>query len=222
MALIQLNQFALSPEKNGNGIMPCDLSIENGDIIQLRTDSVNDAHLMFKGLATLSYPIAGRYLFEGHNQDYSDYRSLLNAKKQIGYLTSGTALISNRSIRENLCLGQVYFDNDLSNNLDDETLEVCRSFGIENILDERPTNLGVADIRRAMLIRELVKKPQLMLMEFPRAFSGNRYKPMMMDKILSNVGEGMALVYFSFDADIVHAFQGKCLEIKKGHVTLEP
>lgn len=221
MALIKLNQFALSPEKNGNGILPCDLTIESGDIIQVRADSVNDAHLLFKGLATLSYPAGGQYLFNGHKQDYSDYRRLLSAKKQIGYLTSGTALISNRSIRENLCMGQVYFDNDLSMSLDDDTMDLCRSFGIRNILDERPTNLGVPDIRRAMLIRELVKKPRLMLVEYPRAFSGHRYKTLMTEKIQSGIRDGMALVYFSYDADFVHAFQGKCLEIKEGRVTLE-
>lgn len=220
MALIEFNQYELLPEKKGHGIRPCDFWIAGGDTVRIQSDSINDAHLLLKGFATLSYPVGGSYIFFGHKLDFTDYRQLLNTKKTIGYLTTGTAFISNRSIRENLCMGKVYFDNDLSNRLDDETLGLCRDFGLNDVLDERPVNLGVSDNRRAMLVRELLKKPRLMVVEYPKGFSGHRYKDIMIQQIKDAIGEGMALVYLSFDQDFVDAFPGKRLDIKEGRVTL--
>ena len=220
MALIELNQFALSAEKKGYGIHPCDFWLKNGDVVQLRTDSINDAHLLFKGLATLAYPSEGTYIFKGHKLDFCDYRQLLNIKKKIGYLASDTALISNRTIRENLCMGHVYFDNDLSNKLDEETLAMCRDFGLTDILNERPTHLGVNDNHRSMLVREWMKSPELMLVEYPKSFSGQRHKDRMIDLFQTSVSNGMILVYLSFDPDFIQAFPGHILNIREGRVTL--
>lgn len=220
MALIEFNQFELSPEKKGYGIRPSTFWLAGGDTVRIQTDSINDAHLLLKGMATLSYPVGGTYLFFGHRLDFTDYRQLLDTKKKIGYLTTGSALISNRSIRENLCMGKVYFDNDLSNTLDEETLDLCRYFGLNDVLNDRPVNLGVSDIRRAMLIRELTKKPRLMLVEYPKGFSGQRYLDRMVELIKDAVKGGMTLVYLSFDQDFVDAFPGKCIDIREGRVTL--
>jgi macrolide transport system ATP-binding/permease protein len=223
MSLLELKQITLKPEKKGigQGFENLDLTIEPGEILLIRTDSVNDAHLLLKGLATLSYPASGSYLFENHKLDFSDYRNLLDTKKRIGYLTATSAMISNRSIRENLCMGQVYFDNDLSMILDEPTVELCRAFGLETILEERPVNLGTGDIRRAMLVRELLKKPRLMLIEHPETFSGYKYLYPMIWELREIIGQGTALIFFSFEDEIINAFPGRRLEIKKGGISFE-
>ncbi|MBU1168549.1 MAG: ATP-binding cassette domain-containing protein [Proteobacteria bacterium] len=219
MTLIELKNYVLTPEKNGHGISPCHLCIGKGDIVSIQSDSANDAHLLFKGLATLSYPQKGTYVFQGRALDFSDYRNLLKTKKNIGYLTSSTTLISNRSIRDNLSLGNVYFGNDLSVKLDQETLDLCRDFGIEALLDERPVNLGLADNKRAMFIRELIKKPRVMLFENPEDFSGLIYKSTLIRVLKEEIKAGMALVFLTYDEDFMNAFPGIILEIKKGGVS---
>lgn len=221
MALIELTHYVLAPEKNGRGIGPSTLRIGAGEILSVQSDSVNDTHLLIKGLATLSYPVSGTYLFQGEALDFSDYRNLLNTKKQLGYLTSSSALISNRSIRDNLCIGQVYFGNDLSAALSESAMDLCREFGIHGVLDERPVGLGAFDNKRAMVIRELMKKPRLMLVEYPEMFSGHRYMDHLIRIFKAEIHDGMALVFVSGDQQFNNAFPGNHLEIKGGSVEIK-
>ncbi|GAB6097118.1 hypothetical protein JCM14469_33720 [Desulfatiferula olefinivorans] len=219
MALIELEHITLLPEKNGRGIHDFSLCINAGDTLSIRTDSANDAHLLIKGLATLSYPSAGTYRFRGLTLDFSDYRNLLGTKRCLGYLSSSSTLISNRSIRDNLCMGRVYFDNDLSMALDDATLALCRDFGIETLLERRPVDLGPADNKRAMTVREIAKKPRMMLVELPETYSGNRYKHTLIRSLRRDIRAGMAMVYLSYDDDFINAFPGITLDIRGGTVT---
>jgi ABC-type lipoprotein export system ATPase subunit len=222
MALIELKDYVLKPEMTGKGkgIGPLTLNLEQGVVYLVKTDSANDAHLFFKGLATLAYPSSGSYRYNGETLDFSDYRRLLWAKKTMGYLTSDTALISNRSIRENLILGRSYFENDLSLALDSETMALCVTFGIERVLDQRPANLGVLDNKCAMMVREIAKKPKIMLLEYPEEFclsEGNSLE-VLIETIKKRLEQGMALVFLTYEEDFSRCFSGKTLEISDGRV----
>jgi ABC-type lipoprotein export system ATPase subunit len=222
MTLVELEHITIAPEKNGRGIHDCSLCIDAGQILSIGTDSANDAHLLIKGLATLSYPTAGIYRFQGEVLDFSDYRNLLSTKKNLGYLSSSSTLISNRTLRDNLCMGRVYFDNDLSLSLDDRAMDLCRDFGIDTLLDRRPVDLGPADNKRAMTVREIIKTPRMMLVELPETYSGYRYKHTLIRSLQRDIEAGMAMVYLSYDDDFINAFPGKRLEITGGTVTVVP
>lgn len=222
MALIELKDYVLKTEKTGKGkgIGPLTLDLEQGVVYSLKTDSANDAHLFFKGLATLAYPASGVYKYHTETLDFSDYRRLLWAKKTMGYLTADTALISNRSIRENLILGRSYFENDLSLALDSETMALCVTFGIERVLDQRPANLGVPDIKSAMMVREMAKKPKIMLLEYPEEFcvsEGNSLE-VLIETIKKRLELGMTLVFLTYEEDFSRCFSGKILTISDGNV----
>ncbi len=223
MALVELKDYVLKPEKagKGKGIGPLTLVLEAGGVYQIRTDSANDAHLFFKGLATLAYPVSGSYRYHGETLFFSDYRRLLNAKKTIGYLAADTALISNRSVRENLLLGQAYFENNLTAQLDAEIFDLCTAFGIDAILDQRPTNLGAPDIKSAMMVREIAKKPRIMLLEYPEEFclsEGNTLE-VLIETLKMKQDLGMALVFLTYEEDFSRCFQAKIIEIHEGRVT---
>ncbi len=218
--LIELEDYTLNPEKKGQGkgIQSCCFTIRKGDVWSINTDSINDAHLFFKGLATLSYPSGGTYRFHDEILNFSDYRSLLHIKKEIGYVTSSTALISNRSIRENLCIGQAYFGNDLSSTLTRDVMELCTDFGIEKIIEERPANLGVADKKSAMIIREFVKKPQILLIEYPEEFTSGKTMEVLIRVLRKKITEKMALVFLTDEDGFSRYFEKKILEINQGTV----
>ena len=222
MVLIDLRDYILQPEKRGtgSGIGPCSLSLCQGHVYALRTDSANDAHLFFKGLATLAYPSRGSYRYMDRLLDFSDYRKLLETKKTIGYLTSETALISNRSIRENLNLGRAYFENDLSSQLDTETMDLCGDFGIDKVIDERPANLGAPDLKSAMMTREIAKKPKILLLEYPEEFclSGGDTLEVFIRILKQRIQQGMALVFLTHEEDFSRCFSGTTLTISKGTV----
>jgi ABC-type polar amino acid transport system ATPase subunit len=222
MALIELKDYVLKPEKTGKskGIGPATLNLEKGKVYSVATDSANDAHLFFKGLATLAYPSSGTYRFNGSTLDFSDYRKLLSTKRRIGYLTSETALISNRSIMDNLNVSKVYFENDLSSTLDEDTMELCRTFGIESVLYLRPANLGAPDNKCAMIVRELSKKPEILLLEYPEEFclsEGNTLE-ILIEILKKKIGQGMSLVFLTYEEDFSRCFESRIIEIARGQL----
>lgn len=208
MAVAELSNYTLKPVQRGNGINDLFFSVFKGDIWSINPAMTSDAHLLINGLATLSYPENGEYMFNGIELDFSDYRMLLSAKKRIGYLSPDAALISNRTIRENLSLGKAYFENDLSFSLDQQTLEMCAIFEIDRFIENRPVNLGTYDQRKAMVVREIMKKPDFMLIEYPEEFVDEKGMTRLTEILNHMIKGGMAMVYLSYDKDFLKAFSG--------------
>lgn len=216
MSIIEISDYYLPPYGLGNGLKADSFTVKKGEVWKIETDNINDAHLLMSGLATLSYPEKGLFLFEKKALDFRDYRKLLPAKKKIGYLSSDSTLISNRTIRENLTLHKVYSDNNLSPEFNEYTLKICDRFGISQVLDVRPANLKPPDIKKAILVREILKNPVLVLIEHPEEFSGYNAMDELIDKLKNLVSSGLALIYLSYNDKFIQAFAHKTLSISKG------
>ncbi len=216
MSIIELSDYSLKSGGLGKGINHCFFSADPGEVWKVDSDNINDAHLLINGLATLSYPIGGTYDFDGRTLNFSDYRKLLSTKKRIAYIAYDTTLISNRTVRENLTLNRIYFHNDLSPELNDEEYRICNLFNIEPILDVRPTQLKGPDIKKSILVRELLKKPDLIIIEYPDEFSGYNSMRELIDILKTAVESGATLIYTSHDLDFISAFAHNTISINNG------
>lgn len=216
MSIIELSDYCLPPYGLGSGLKSCFFKAEKSQVWKIESDNINDAHLFLRGLASLSYPDRGSYLFSGVKLDFSDYRKLLVAKKKIGYLASETTLISNRTIRENLSLHKVYFDNNLSPEFNKRTQKMCNLFEISKVLDVRPGNLKMPDIKKTILVRELLKKPEIILLEYPEEFSGYNSMEALVATLKNLIHSGSTMVYLSHNNDFIKAFFHKKISITKG------
>jgi hypothetical protein len=70
--------------------------------------------------------VGGTYRFNGEMVNLKDYRQCLAVKRQIGYVAADAAMISNRTIRENLLLTRFYYENDLTIDIDQKTEALCK------------------------------------------------------------------------------------------------
>ena len=219
MDIIELSDFTLQSNGLGMGINAGFFSAARGEIWKIESDNINDSHLLINGLATLSYPSNGTYTFDGSQLNFSDYRKLLSTKKRIGYIASDTTLISNRTIRENLTLSRIYFENDLNAELTDEEYTMCDLFKIAEILDVRPNKLKPPDIKKAILVRELLKNPDVILIEYPDEFSGYKARGALIETLSDAVESGVTLIYSSHDPEFIKSFSHNTLSIKNGILT---
>lgn len=222
MHVIELLNYSLESHGVGNGLKSCFFTAAKGDVWKIESDNINDSHLLINGIATLAFPARGTYAFNGMKLDFSDYRKLLLTKKKIGYLTSETTLISNRTIRENLTLHKVYFDNDLSPTLNETEITMCQLFKIDNILDVRPAELTAPDIKKAILVRELLKEPEVFIIEFPDEFSGYHARKELINVLQKLVRSGATLFYSSHDQEFINAFSHKTILINNGILKQAP
>jgi ABC-type sugar transport system ATPase subunit len=219
MSLIELSDYCLNATGSGNGLKNCNFTLSDGDICSIQTDSSDDAHNFLKALATLVYPVNGAYRFLGEAVNFSDYRELLPIKKKIGYIGQDSAMISNRTVRENMLLMRYYFENSLSLVLDENASKFCKMFNLQDKLDLRPGDLRPVDLRIAIAIRELTKSVDVLLLDRPEDYFGyNRFA--LFKKIIRDIiKSGPAVVFFSHDLNFIETFSNMKILIKGGTLT---
>lgn len=219
MYLIELSDYTLTPVETGRGLNKFYFALSRGDICSIQTDSFENAHLFLRALATLERPEKGVYCFRGTSLDFSDYRKLLPYKKKISYITSDAAMISNLTIRENLLLIRSYFENSLLLSIDENVVELCHIFGIHDKLDLYPAELSPLELRSAILIREMTKAPEVILLEYPEDFIGRTKFDLFVVTLKDMLVSKVPVVFMSELEDFVEEFSTKQILITDGHLT---
>ncbi len=220
MYLINLVDYTIdSPEKDC-GFDKLNFVLSKDNAFAINADFPDRAHMFLKTLAMLVKPVSGIFYFKDKKVDFSDYRNLLSCKKKIGYIASDSAMISNITVRENLLYSRYYFENSLSLSLDETTKKLCKNFGIYDKLDMRPGRLSSVNLRIAIAIRELVKSPDILLLERPEDFIGHanfdRFVEVSRDMVLARI----PLVFISYNKDFIKEFSNKKILLKDGTLSI--
>jgi len=217
--IIELKEYILDSRMTGRPFERFDFSIAWEDVCVLSADSIDDGLTFLKALATLTRPLHGIYRYNGDILNLSDYSGLLSVKKKIGFITSHSALISNRTIRENLLLAGSYFNNTISMELDEKTRELCELFSIQKMIDQRPSDLSARDCHLAITIRELAKSPEILLLEHPEDFIGLANFGILWDFLAKFVKEKLPVVFLSNSKSFIQSFSNRKLVIMQGTLT---
>jgi len=217
--LIRLSDYSLEPLGDGNGLKNVNLALSNGEALSIGTDSPDDARLLLRGVATLVAPKRGQFFYKGKELDLSDYRSLLAYKKNVGYIASDATLISNRSMHDNLMLMRYYFEDSTSIQMPEEVVELCRVFKLAKRLDLKPHQLDPEENRLFVIVRELSKNPEILLVERPRDFLRTKGFEALKGVLRNIVRKNLALVFFSTDEVFIKEFSRRPIFIDKGRVT---
>jgi ABC-type polar amino acid transport system ATPase subunit len=220
--LIELSGYSLTPFGKGKGIYDFDFVLSGGDVCCINAGFPEDAKLFLRAVATLERPERGAYRYKGETLDFSDYRLLLPFKRKIAYMSPDVALISNRTLLDNLLLMKVYFDNTPSQELPDDMAELCRYFQLEEKLHLRPAQVSQDDIRLAIIIRELGKKPELLLLERPREFMGYRIFNLFTTVLNGIILSGIPVVFLSEDEAFAREIANREVRIADGKLKTFP
>ena len=218
MPIIELIDYTLEPEGAGNGLTDFSFSLFSGDGYSIQTDSSDDAAIFLKALVTLVSPRKGTYCFNDMKIDLSDYRNSLPCKRRMGYIASDTALISNRTVRENLLFMRYFHENSLLLPLDDHAAQLCRKFDIFDKLERRPGELHPQDIKNTITIRELSKHPDVLVLDRPEDFIDHTKFRFFMEAVRAMTQRNLPVVFYSSDTDFIKSFSNKKLKISKGRL----
>ncbi len=196
------------------------LTVSKGDICSIQTDSKQDASFFLKALATFVTPEKGVYFFSGRQVNFSSYKKLFAVKKRIGYIVPDSALLSNKTLRENLLLMRMYFENSKNLNIDRYTKKLCDMFNVTNKLDLRFSEVDFMIQRSVIAIREFVKKPVLMLMECPEDFIGHIFFKEFVRIFEEQVNRGLTVVFLSYNKNFVNKFSNRQISILNGNIQI--
>ena len=197
LPIIEIMNLAMAPPGTPRQYATDRLVVSHGDMVAIVSDPPIDGRHLLRVLATLARPGQGTYRFNGEMVNLKDYRQCLAVKRQIGYVAADAAMISNRTIRENLLLTRFYYENDLSIDIDKKTEVLCRDAGLFQKLEQRPSVLNDSELLTAIAIREMGKAPAVMLVDRPERFLEIADADGVFIHLKNMVHAGAAVVFFS-------------------------
>jgi len=195
--IIEITDLLLAPPAMTMRYTSNRLIVGRGDVIVIVSDPPTDGRYLLRVLATLAPPERGEYRFNGTRVDINDYRQCLAVKRRIGYVAPDAAMISNRTIRENLLLSRLYSENDPTIDIDKAMLSLCRAAGLTHKLARRPSVLSNQALQKAITIREIGKQPTVMLIDRPENFIENMETDMIFGHLKEMARSGTAMVFIS-------------------------
>lgn len=213
MNVVTLKNYELRDMATRCHLQDFNFSLAQGEACSVSADAADAAHLFTRALATLVYPISGRYIFLDAVLDFGQYQNLLEYKRQIGYFGPEAALISNLTVRQNLLLSRAYFENRLDLNLDDNVKNLCDAFDLTEKLDLRPTTLSPLDIRAAIITREITKPLKLFIMDSPEDLIGQPGFDFLVAHIEQKAAAGIPLVLLCENNDLIERLTDRTVRI---------
>lgn len=216
--MLELSDCRYAPWVQGRGLNGASLAISPGDRVAIISDTNEDAHLLLRALASLERPLSGKVLFHGKALDFTDYRRLLEFKSRVAYIASDCAVFSNRTLGESLFFASRYFADAFGGMPESEVHDLCRHFEIDGKLHLRPDRAFEEDIRLTIWVRELSKKPEILLMERPSTALDRPSHIQVKDKLRELADSGLPLVLYTFDPDFIEGFATKIAWIERGRL----
>ena len=219
MELVTLDELGLESREKGFGLTSLNLTLSEGDTYSICTDSPEHAHLLVKGIATLSIPKKGKIFFREQEVDFSNREALLAYKKNVGYVAADATLIKKATAFDNLMLMRYYFEEYIPAEMTHSVLALCRLFGLEAKLKRYPWQLEPEEIRLFVIIRELAKNPAILLIERPGDYLQDESLGILKNVLQDWSTKDQALVLFSAHQDMILALCRQQINILKGQVT---
>jgi putative ABC transport system ATP-binding protein len=219
MDLIELSEYTIAPAGSGQGISNANFSLRKGDVCAIETDHSDDGWIFLRALATLVQPVRGTYRFMGKRRNLKSYGDTLPCKRQIGYIAPDAALLSNLTLRQNILIQRYYFENDLSIKMDDNMQMLCNNSGIFNKLDQRPSDLNKMEVQMAVVIREISKNPEILLLDRPEDFIGHANTDLLIQLFNEWIADAKPVVFLSYDRRLIRRFANRRIKISNGSLT---
>ena len=219
--IIEMTNYDLAPRGSGLGIHDFHFALYRGDVCAVASQNPDDAVIFLRAVATLNRPVNGRYSYAGQQINMKSFEDLLKCKPKIGYIAPDAALISNLTVRQNFLLQRYYYENDLSIDLDDNLQSICDTFGISEKLDKRPVELNSMETQIAIVIREISKKPQVLLLDRPEDFIGHAKSHALVDIFSKWIADKKPVVFISYDPRFNRRYANRKIHISNGTLTTE-
>lgn len=219
MHLIELSDYTLAPRGSGRGIHGFYLAVDPGDVCAVDATAADDAHQFLRALATLVRPTKGDYRFKGKPINLRNHKEILGCKRKIGYIAPDAALISNLTLRQNLLLSKFYFENDLAQRLDHGVRALCQEFSIKDKLDKRPAALNAMECQAAIVIREIGKQPDILLLNRPEDFLGHARFDLLTQLFNQWVDHQLPVVLWTHDRRLIRRYANRKILITNGSLT---
>lgn len=203
--------------KDVNFEFPC------SEIVRIKSAEGAGKSTLLQILAGLQTPEAGQYLINGQNVFEMSFEEFLPFRQQIGYTFDYGGLLSNRTLFDNLMLPLLYHKIVPPDEAKARVQNVFSLFGIADKAHERPAHVPGRIRKLTTLMRTLVLKPDLLILDDPSVGLGQESIQIFVGHIQQLRQEGfLRHVFFSsYDEKFMSLFDFQTVHLEVGQLYLQ-
>jgi phospholipid/cholesterol/gamma-HCH transport system ATP-binding protein len=175
-------------------------------------------------LGGLQMPQSGNYYINGNNVAEMSFEEFLPFRLEIGYAFDYGGLISNRTLFDNLMLPLVYHKILNSEEAKERVMKVMGDFGLSKLADQRPAHVSGRVRKLVCLIRTLIMKPQILLLDDPSVGLEQESLDIFIDYLNLLKDEGFLNHVFvsSYDNKFMNMFAYTIINLSEGQIYKHP
>ncbi len=142
-------------------------SVEEGEYVAIMGESGSGKTTLLNILAAFDKPSAGRILLESRDISLITEKELAAFRRtNLGFVFQEFNLLDTLSVRDNILLPIVLGGRDVDE-AEKKLTEICRSLGIDDIIEKYPYEISGGQKQRTAVARALITSPKLILADEP-------------------------------------------------------
>jgi ABC-type polar amino acid transport system ATPase subunit len=200
------------------------LDIRRGEILGVIGPSGGGKSTLLRCLDGLEQPNSGsiEYFLDGQTRIDSTSAltspSLTELRRLVGFVFQGLNLWEDRSVLENLALAPRLVTRSPRGEIEDRARTLCRRFGLEAKLHARTWELSGGEQQRAAIIRALMMRPRLVLLDEVTSALDPVLTVDVMNAIRQLRDEGLTLVVVTHHIEFASQLCDRILFLAAGRV----
>jgi len=224
---LKFEGLSFSHEGNEAIFQNVDFDFPANQILWVKAEDGSGKSSLLQIIAGLQVPQGGRYLINGQNVLEMSFEEFLPYRLQIGYAFDYGGLIHNHTLEDNLMLPLLYHKILSPEDARERVDKLVRVFGIEKYVKERPAHVPGRIKKITCLLRGLVTRPQILLLDDPSVGMGQDSIYILADYIHQLRKENCLQHIFisSYDEKFMSLFDYQLIHMDDGqlyHQTIDP
>ncbi|MGZ3775851.1 MAG: ATP-binding cassette domain-containing protein [Bdellovibrio sp.] len=204
-----------------------DFDFPMNEVLWIKAEEGAGKSSLLQLLAGLQIPQSGKYLINGENICDMSFEDFLPYRLQIGYSFDYGGLISNRSLFDNLMLPLLYHKILTPEKAKERVETTLRDFDIIKFSQERPAHVPGRIRKLVCLLRALIMRPQVLLLDDPSVGLGQDFVCVLVDHIHRFRKEECFKHIFisSYDTHFMNLFEHQIIHLNDGQLyyqTVDP
>lgn len=200
-----------------------DFEFPMNEIVWVKGTEGQGKSSLLQVLAGLLVPQSGFFYINDQNILDMSFEEFLPFRLSIGYTFDYGGLINNRTVYDNLMLPLAYHKLIPMEEAQKRVADIIKAFDIEKFAHERPAHIPGRVRKLACLLRALVMRPEVLVMDDPSVGLGQDTLYTFVDYLHKMRQEGALKHIFmsSYDEKYMSLFNYQVVHIDGGHLYLQ-